>query len=203
MAIKNEYNTRLIEGTKAELEASNTIYDDNVFLRETDTLKLKMGDGENTYSSLKYIGESAPVDISGKVNKSGDTMTGKLTFDDGIDFKDLIADSPTDLSKHIKLHSNNWGISILSGNFNFVSDQASTNVFNFYQADTKIATVAKTITNNTHLTTKKYVDDGLKTKLTATQADAQADSTATDISGLVDDFNALLAKLRAANIIKT
>lgn len=32
---------------------------------------------------------------------------------------------------------------------------------------------------------------------------AQADSTATDVAGLLDDFNALLAKLRSAGIINT
>ena len=37
----------------------------------------------------------------------------------------------------------------------------------------------------------------------APQAAAQADSTATDVAGLVTDFNSLLAKLRAAGIIKT
>lgn len=36
-----------------------------------------------------------------------------------------------------------------------------------------------------------------------TPAAAQADSTATDVAGLVTDFNALLAKLRAAGIIAT
>ncbi|MDC0761689.1 head fiber protein [Brevibacillus sp. AG] len=41
----------------------------------------------------------------------------------------------------------------------------------------------------------------LNGKLTATKAAAQADSTATDVAGLVADFNALLAKLRAAGIM--
>lgn len=35
------------------------------------------------------------------------------------------------------------------------------------------------------------------------QAAAQANSTATDVAGVVADFNALLAKLRAAGIIAT
>ncbi|HYG84515.1 MAG TPA: hypothetical protein VD907_06605 [Verrucomicrobiae bacterium] len=43
----------------------------------------------------------------------------------------------------------------------------------------------------------------INAKLTAAQGAAQADSTANDIAGLVADFNALLAKLRAANIIAT
>jgi len=51
--------------------------------------------------------------------------------------------------------------------------------------------------------TKKYVDDAVTPKLTATQAAAQADSTATDVAGIVADHNALLAKLRAAGIIAT
>lgn len=41
----------------------------------------------------------------------------------------------------------------------------------------------------------------LDAKLTASKAVAQADSEAADIEGLVADFNALLAKLRAAGIM--
>ncbi|EAS8902425.1 TPA: head fiber protein [Salmonella enterica subsp. enterica serovar Korkeasaari] len=36
---------------------------------------------------------------------------------------------------------------------------------------------------------------------TVKQAAAQADSVATDVAGLVTDFNALLAKLRAAGVL--
>lgn len=43
----------------------------------------------------------------------------------------------------------------------------------------------------------------LAAKLSATKAAVQADSTATDVAGLVADFNALLAKLRTAGIIAT
>ncbi|SFE43690.1 Head fiber protein [Paenibacillus algorifonticola] len=50
---------------------------------------------------------------------------------------------------------------------------------------------------------KTYVDAQVAPKLTATQGAAQADSTATDVAGLVADFNALLAKLRTAGIIAT
>lgn len=39
------------------------------------------------------------------------------------------------------------------------------------------------------------------TKLTATKATVQANSTATDVAGLVSDFNALLAKLKTAGIM--
>lgn len=37
----------------------------------------------------------------------------------------------------------------------------------------------------------------------STKVEAQPDSTATDIAGIVADFNALLAKLRAAGIMST
>lgn len=47
------------------------------------------------------------------------------------------------------------------------------------------------------------VTDAIDAKLTATQAAAQADSTAVDVAGIVADFNALLAKLRTADIIAT
>lgn len=43
------------------------------------------------------------------------------------------------------------------------------------------------------VSSKKYVDDK--------KATTQADSTATDVAGLVTDFNALLAKLKAANLM--
>lgn len=41
----------------------------------------------------------------------------------------------------------------------------------------------------------------LNAKLTASKAATQANSTATDVAGLVADFNALLAKLKAAGIM--
>jgi len=45
------------------------------------------------------------------------------------------------------------------------------------------------------------LQSALDAKLTATQAEAQADSEAADLETLVADFNALLAKLRAAGIM--
>lgn len=41
----------------------------------------------------------------------------------------------------------------------------------------------------------------LDAKLTASKATTQANSTATDVAGLVTDFNALLAKLKAAGLM--
>lgn len=48
--------------------------------------------------------------------------------------------------------------------------------------------------------TGKVTVNGTQVTL-GTQAAGQADSTATDAAGLVTDFNALLAKLRAAGLI--
>jgi hypothetical protein len=47
----------------------------------------------------------------------------------------------------------------------------------------------------------KTLETQMNTKLTATKATLQANSTATDIAGLVSDFNALLAKLKTAGIM--
>ena len=51
--------------------------------------------------------------------------------------------------------------------------------------------------------TKAYVDSALSSKLTATKCEAHNNSTAILTIGLVADFNALLAKLRAAGILDT
>lgn len=56
---------------------------------------------------------------------------------------------------------------------------------------------------NPYLTTKRltlFDEDGNTLNVPKLVA-AQADSTATDVTGLVADFNALLAKLRAAGVM--
>ncbi|MDM5188608.1 head fiber protein [Bacillus sp. DX4.1] len=57
------------------------------------------------------------------------------------------------------------------------------------------STHTHTIANVTNLQTS------LDAKLTAIKAAPQANSTATDIAGLVTDFNALLAKLKTAGVM--
>ncbi|MGG0150709.1 head fiber protein [Bacillus mycoides] len=52
-----------------------------------------------------------------------------------------------------------------------------------------------TIANITSLQTS------LDAKLTASKATSQANSAATDVAGLVTDFNALLAKLKTAGVM--
>ncbi|MFV0976993.1 hypothetical protein JK627_23935 [Bacillus paranthracis] len=44
--------------------------------------------------------------------------------------------------------------------------------------------------------------DGVIDKTAIPQAATQADSTATDVAGLKTDFNALLAKLKTAGLMK-
>lgn len=68
----------------------------------------------------------------------------------------------------------------------------------------QIGTTATTAAagNHTHAVAAiTGLQTALDAKLTASKAAAQANSTATDIAGLVTDFNALLAKLRTAGII--
>ncbi|WP_374192064.1 head fiber protein [Bacillus sp. XF8] len=57
------------------------------------------------------------------------------------------------------------------------------------------STHTHTIANITSLQTT------LDAKLTASKATSQANSTATDVAGLVTDFNALLAKLKASGVM--
>src|SRR5690606_27883414 len=60
----------------------------------------------------------------------------------------------------------------------------------------------KAAASHTHsISQVSNLQSALDAKLTATQAEAQADSTAEDVATLVADFNALLAKLRAAGIM--
>lgn len=67
-----------------------------------------------------------------------------------------------------------------------------------------LGTTASTAAAGNHTHTIANIT-GLQTaldgKLTATKAATQADSAATDVAGLVTDFNALLAKLKSAGIM--
>ena len=56
-------------------------------------------------------------------------------------------------------------------------------------------------TTTGELRIRNDADDGWIT--VGRQAAAQADSTATDTAGIVSDFNALLAKLRAVGLLDT
>ena len=72
---------------------------------------------------------------------------------------------------------------------------------------TKAVVVDATTTaspNTLPLQVALFKSDG-KTPLVplATPAAPQADSTATDVTGLKNDFNALLAKLRTAGLLRT
>lgn len=61
---------------------------------------------------------------------------------------------------------------------------------------------SKAAASHTHsISQVSGLQSALDSKLTASQAEAQADSTAEDVATLVADFNALLAKLRAAGIM--
>ncbi|PJN53661.1 hypothetical protein PAEVO_03820 [Paenibacillus sp. GM2FR] len=69
-----------------------------------------------------------------------------------------------------------------------------------------IGTTASTAAagNHTHAVANiTGLQTALDAKLTGSKAPAQANSTATDVAGLVADFNALLAKLRTAGVITT
>lgn len=118
----------------------------------------------HTHTVAQVTGLQALID--GKLSKAGDTMTGSLKLDSGLVMGDALATSPIDLAKFIQLHTTEWGISIESGKFNFVSDPAVANTFNFYQGPTRIAFIQETITDPLALTTKAYVDGAIPAPVT-------------------------------------
>src|SRR5690625_4446895 len=135
------------------------------------------------------------ADLNKKVNKAGDTMTGALKLNSGLTFRDVSVTSPTDLSKHIKLHSDEWGISIEKGKFNFVVDDFKDNYgFNFYHGTTEIASVHKNISNPNSLTTKEYVDGVVPSSL----ADVEpiADPTTATAEDIANKVNEILTALK-------
>src|SRR5690625_4791056 len=128
--------------------------------------------------------------LDDKLSKTGGTVTGGVQLDNGLTFGDVSVNSPTDLSKHIKLHSDEWGISIEKGKFNFVTDDYKNNYgFNFYHGTTKIASIHKSITDSKSLTTKEYVD-GVVSNLLADVNPIADPSTATteDIANKVNEI---------------
>lgn len=70
-----------------------------------------------------------------------------------------------------------------------------------YYTKTEVDSLVSAKADASSVYTKTEVDSKLAAKLSASQAEAQADSSAEDVAGLVADFNALLAKLRAAGIM--
>ena len=133
--------------------------------------------------------------LDDKLSKTGGTVTGGVQLDNGLTFGDVSVTSPTDLSKHIKLHSDEWGISIEKGKFNFVVDDFKDNYgFNFYHGTTEIASVHKNISNPNSLTTKEYVDGVVPSSL----ADVEpiADPTTATAEDIANKVNEILTALK-------
>lgn len=52
---KTYYRTLLVKGTSTEFAASTQKFPPNALLYETDTYKMKFGDGTQVYSRLPYV----------------------------------------------------------------------------------------------------------------------------------------------------
>ena len=52
---KTYYRTLLVKGTSTEFAASTQKFPPNALLYETDTNKIKFGDGTHVYSELDYV----------------------------------------------------------------------------------------------------------------------------------------------------
>lgn len=128
--------------------------------------------------------------LDAKLDKSGGEMTGGLSFG-----SQAVANAQ-DVSRHIALYSTDWGVNITSEtmNFNAANDGSSTTKYAFYHGSAPIAYIEDGITDSLALITKGYFEVN---KVAANQPH----STATDIAGLVADFNALIDKLVAAGLM--
>lgn len=83
----------------------------------------------------------------------------------------------------------------------FIDSTELTNSLGDYYTKTEVDSMVSSKADSENVYTKSEVDSKLAAKLSASQAEAQADSSAEDVAGLVADFNTLLAKLRAAGIM--
>lgn len=81
MAITNQYNVRVVEGTAAELDADTTIYPDNVLLYATDTGAFKKANGADAYSAL-----AAPNQAAAQADSTAGTVADIVA-----DFNSLLA----------------------------------------------------------------------------------------------------------------
>ena len=52
---KTYYRTLLVKGTSTEFAASTSKFPPNALIYETDTYKMKFGDGSSLYSALPYV----------------------------------------------------------------------------------------------------------------------------------------------------
>ncbi|MBA4542897.1 hypothetical protein H1164_08280 [Thermoactinomyces daqus] len=83
----------------------------------------------------------------------------------------------------------------------FIDASELENSLGSYYTKTEVDSLVSAKADASSVYTKTEVDSKLAAKLSASQAEAQADSSAEDVARLVADFNALLAKLRAAGIM--
>lgn len=95
----------------------------------------------------------------GKVNRTGDTMTGALVLQSGLSFGSNAVLTPQDLSKQIDLWGGTYGVSITDSTVNLVTATAGSAVkFAFYEGTSQVAIIQNAVTATNCLTTKSYVD---------------------------------------------
>ena len=114
MASDHRYfqDTALITGSLTEIDEE---------VRKT-TLAASIGAVHQNTVSLYDLTSDANTVANNAMPKTGGTFTGNVTHSNsGIDFSSSVASEFTDLSKHIKLHSANYGFSITPGSLNLVA----------------------------------------------------------------------------------
>jgi hypothetical protein len=63
------------------------------------------------------------------VHLTGDTMTGRLIAQQGVDLGGNTVSSPTDLTKHLVIHGGTYGLSVTSATLNYVVASSGWHVF--------------------------------------------------------------------------
>lgn len=123
-----------------------------------------VGLNEPTYNgaTTSFIINDLDTRVDTKVNKSGDTMTGGLSFGSNV------GSSPTDVTKQLTIHDagslGKYGIGVTADNMNYVAPNSGQK-HNFLVNGITRATIAETITQPKDLITKEYADFNYKNVL--------------------------------------
>lgn len=113
-----------------------------------------------------------------------------------------ITSTGADLSKHIALYSSTFGFNIQNNAIGYIVPASASH--KFFHGTTELAEIGGSATAPKAVITKDVLDPALATKLTATQMPAQADlAGGATLAEVITAHNALLAKLRTANILAT
>jgi hypothetical protein len=143
--------------------------------------------GSVVYYGSAFINKNVQIGSDAVNHSSGTYVVGIQDY----------AAAPTTIAGGVQVYSDGGILTVLTGAGTTVKLTPSADSGNLVSVGTDKGILAK-VPNG--YVTLAMLNSAVTAKL-ITQQPAQADSTATDVAGLVADFNALLAKLRTAGVI--